>query len=280
MSRWVVVVALVAGFAGCGAPSLAGSQTPTDGVTAAPVPDPGASPVAPGVTTAGVADPVALQEAHLARLRGGDFRLRQVRVERDANGTLTARTNLTAAFSDDGRYLIARTFTGSTHETTGTAGSRVEYGGTNATVRIARAPNGTVRSRVARPPPTETVPRSALLKAPYSARTILLVFRGVDVDTVTHAGDRLRLSGAGVANRAALRSLLSPTLIERLRAVRLDAVVAPDGLVRRLEFSYTVVLDDRRVSVSLTIEYTDVGTTTLTRPAWAANETRTPATPG
>lgn len=276
MSRAVVTVVLLAALAGCGAPSLA-DPTPTDRVTAAPVPEPAAPTLAPGLTTAGVADPVALKDAHIARLQGGDFRLRRVRVERDPNGTLVSRTNLTAAYPGDGRYIVVRTFAGPTHNVTGTAGSRIEYGGANTTVRLRRAPDGTVRSRVVRPPPTDPVPRSALLTAPYSGRTILLAVRGVEVDAVTRVGDRVRVSGAGVADRAALRSLLSPTLVQRLRDVRLTALVGAEGLVRRLGFGYTVALDGRLVTVSLTVEYTDVGSTTLAEPAWAATATWTTA---
>lgn len=120
MRRSLLVVVLLLVIAGCNTPTDEPSS-PTS-LTPAPVPDTESAGLAPGVTEAGPVDPNALQNAHVARLDGGDFTLRRVRVERTTNGTLRSRTRLVARSPGNGRYHIERTFTGPVHDRVGTGG--------------------------------------------------------------------------------------------------------------------------------------------------------------
>lgn len=278
-ARAAVALALVAVAAGCSAPAVGGGPTPgTDRLTPAPLPEGSPEPLAPGVTNAGIVDANALKEAHIAQLDAGNFTVRRVRVERYANGSLRARTRLTAVFPGDGRYLVERTFEGPVHDRIGTGGTVRQYGDENRTVRLRLAANGSVVERSVASPPGGPVPRSSLLTAPFSGRTVLLVLRAVDFDAATALDDRrgYRLRGSGVADRAALQSLLSPTLVESVRNVSAAAVVTEAGLVEQLRVAYTVDLDGEPVRVVGTVRFSEVGTATLDRPAWA--EPRTEAT--
>lgn len=276
----MLAVVLVA-VAGCSAPAIDGTTSePTESLTPAPVPeDVWADEFAPGLTDAGVVDAVALKDAHVARLADGDFTVERTRVERGENGTLRSRGELGGVFPGDGRYLVVRNFSGGVHETAGTAGTTLQYGDAERTVRLRRAPDGTVRSRSVGRPPTGAVPRSALLAAPFSGRTLLLVFRGVDIDAVTavNGRDAYRVRGSGVGDRAALRSLFGPTLVERVRVVTVEAVVTADGLVEWFRFQYVVLVGGEPVSVVQTIRFTNLGNTTLAEPAWAEENERTQA---
>lgn len=270
--RLAVVLAVVTVTAGCGTPLVdSGPSSPTEPVTPAPLPEGTPEPVAPGVTAAGVADATALKDAHVAQLRGGNFSVRRERVERFSNGSLRSRTGSTAAFPGDGRYHVERTFEGPVHDRLGTGGTVRQYGDDDGTVRVRLAANGTVLSRTVAGPPGGRVPKTALVSDPYSGRTVLLVLRGVAIDRVTELDGRsaYRLTGSGIADLAALRSLLSPTLMRSIRDVAAAATVTEAGLVRQLLFTYTVDLRGGPVRVTRVIEFTDVGTTTLARPTWA-----------
>lgn len=269
----MVILALALLVAGCNAPADPGSPTR---LTPAPLLETGPVEVAPGVTEAGVADPTALQDAHINRLANEGFTLRRVRTERYGNGTLRAQTTLVARFPGDGRYYVARTFAGPAHNRIGTAERVLQYGDANGTVRLVRAPNGTVLSRSVRRAPSGAVPRTGLLAAPFAGRTVTLVARGAAFGPPTPLDSRsaYRLRADAVADRAAVRSLLSPTLMDSLGNLTATLVVTEQGLIARLTIAYTVERDGEIIRVSRKVRYINVGTTTLDRPRWAVNATR------
>lgn len=278
-ARTAFALATLLVLAGCGAPVGGPTPAPTDRLTPVPVPTaPDDGGVAPGVTEAGVVDATALKNAHIARLRGGDFTLRRVRVERYANGSTRARTTLNATYPGDGRYRIERTFEGTYHERLGTGGTTIQYGNATGSVRLRRAPNGTVLDRSLGPPARGAVTRTALLTAPFSGRHVLLTLRAVGVDEVVPVEERdaYRLEGSGVADAAALQSLLSPSRVDGIDDVTVTAVVTSDGLVERLTFAYTAVIDGRPIRVVRTVRY-ETGNATLERPGWASLENGTAA---
>ena len=256
-----VVLAVV--LAGCGAPvgGPAPASEPTDRLTAAPVPTASAiddrTAYPPGITGAGVDDPVALKDAHVAQLRDGGFTLRRVTVERYANGSLRARTELTATYPGDGRYRIVRTFEGPDHDRLGTGGTTVQYGNESGGVRVRRAPNGTVVDRSPAAASSGAITRTALLTAPFSGRRILLMLRAVDVDTVDpiEGRDGYRIEGSGIDDAAALRSLLSPSFATDVWNATVAAVVTEEGLVEQLRFAYDTVRDGESVRVVVTFRY-------------------------
>jgi hypothetical protein len=272
----LAAVALIV-LAGCGAPTVGSPPEPTSRLTPVPVPTaPDDGGLAPGVTEAGVVDATALKDAHVALLRDGEFTVRRVRVERFANGSLRARTTLAATYPGDGRYRVERTFEGPDHDRLGTAGTTIQYGNATGSVRLRRAPNGTVLDRSLGPPSSGAVTRTALLTAPFSGRRVLLMLRAADVADVTPVDGRAayRLSGSGIDDPAALRSLLSPSLVDGVDDVTATAVVTDSGLVERLEFAYTAVLDGQRVRIVRTVRY-ETGNATLNRPAWVGSKTET-----
>jgi len=270
-ARTALALATLLALAGCGAPVAGPTPEPTDRLTPVSVPNASDDGVAPGVTEDGVVDATALKDAHIAQLRGGDFTLRRVRVERYANRSLRARTTLDATYPGDGRYRIERTFEGPDHDRLGTGGTTIQYGNATGSVRIRRAPNGTVLDRSTGPPVSGATTRTALLTAPFSGRRVLLIFRAADFDDVTPVAgrDAYRLEGGGVADPAALQSLLSPSRVEGIEDVWVTAVVTSDGLVERLEFAYTAIIDGRPVRIVRTVRY-ETGNVTLDRPAWVS----------
>lgn len=288
------VLAVLAGCSGL-APGPAGGADPTGttpGVTAAPVPEEGGQGP-PGIADGRVQDPRALAAAHARALGGRSFTLVSEREARYANGTLRARLQLRATLAADRGYRAD----------VATAGpaAPVFLGRPPATATFWSNGNGLYLRKLTRGNTTvfnqftpsqggaggwrywvRTVPFGGQQATP--TRFYTSVFLSVPVGLTGH--ERVDGPDGRVVYRFVGRGVERQRFEEDLtnvRAVRLNATVTQQGLVRSLSLRYVGDVDGATVRVNRTVRYSRVGDTSVTRPEWfdrAVQGGSEPAEPG
>lgn len=242
----LVAVALAVTLAGCA--TVLDDPSRTETVTPAPVSTPAdgsstGSSLPPGVTGTGVADPRALLDAHRRAIEDRSYTLR---VCVTSGGQRAERL---LRFESPERYYHRDTEAGS-------AGTRTAFAdGTRLYVRTNRS--GSVRYDAGNATAGPSTPTTRLLK------TFL------QVDNATVSKTRLN-AGVGYEIRATYDA--HPTVAE-FRNYSVLAVVTPEGRLQSVTASYTRTtggLDP--VDVFYSFQYTEVGSTTVTRPTWVERE--------
>ena len=241
-----VALVLAVTLAGCGAIVGGGpgpdSETAPPTLTPAPIPEVTATPapLPPGVTGDHVGDPEMLFAAHQSFLEGKSYTLRtRVRI-----GETSVRRLIRQETPD--RYY--------THDAQpGPRGNVTQFAASGSTyVRSAFA--GVVRYDrldAVQPPNSQTVEQSVAFFGPEAV---------VVARTTVDGRPAFEISGENLDYPDA----------PGLRNYTLRAVVEPSGFVRALDVSYVRTEDGTTVEHSFV--YTDVGTTTVERPAWVDRE--------
>ncbi|MFB6117013.1 hypothetical protein [Halosegnis sp.] len=274
MLRVFVVAALLI-LAGCSAPTGApASDTETATVTPVAVPETTATErqgvLAPGITDEGVADPGRLANAHASRLATVSYTVNQTLVQRYANGSLRSRYVTRARFAaEPGR------FSATVHQVERENNQLVErstrrFGdgerayvadseGNQTSYRLIRYPGGGPRD-----------PEDVYIRNLTNAAAIERLFTLVDTETVgqfTENGTRYVKLRSG-----------KPTTVPPLRNVTIEAIVSEHGVVRSYHIEYDVTRDGQLEAV-VVVSYSEIGSTTVERPAWVdrvdANTTAT-----
>lgn len=244
----LAALALAVALAGCGSVvdgwSDPAVETSTETLTAAPVPETTAEPVSlpPGVTDSGVRSADALVDAHQSALRDRSYTLQvRLRVDEDLH-TRVIRLETPSRYyehdSIDGprgnvtQFAVAETVY-----------VRSEFAGVT---RYDRLDNQG-------PPESRTVRLS---------RAFLQVGDAVVFETTVDGRPAFAVQGTYPEHPR----------MDPIRNVTLEAVVEPDGLVRSLNLSYVRVEGSSSANVTRSFTYTDVGTTTVERPAWVERE--------
>jgi hypothetical protein len=239
-----VVVSLV--LAGCG--SVVGGNGAAEASDSVSAPTPTLTPVSvpevttasptlpPGVSGDSVTDSAALYDAHMAYLQGRSYTLEvRVRADEVRSERLFRVETPTRYYRQD--LLPGRNFT--------------RY-----------ADDETVYTRTAIGD-NELFARSDDVDRP-SAHTIRLSKAFLQLDEVrvaeTLVDGRLHYELTGSYP-------VHPT-VETLRNVSIAAVVHPAGFIRSLNVSYVAARSGTETNVTRTFAYTDVGETTVERPAW------------
>jgi len=242
----LVAVALAITLTGCA--TVLDDPSRTETVTPAPVSTPAdgsptGSSLPPGVTGTGVADPEALFDAHRGAIEGRSYTLR-VRV--DSGGQRAERL---LRFESPKRYYHRDTEAGS-------AGTRTAFAdGTRFYVRTNRS--GSVSYDAGNASAGPSTPTTRLLE------TFL------QVDNATVSKTRLDAE-TGYEIRATYDT--HPTVAE-FQNYSVRAVVTSEGRLRSLTASYTRTSGGLEpVDVSYSFRYTEVGSTTVTRPVWVEQE--------
>lgn len=272
--RAVTVVVVLVLLAGCnGAPSLDGPGSATT-ETVSPVDVPADYAYAPGVTDAGVTDPLVLAEAHESVLVNTSFRLTANRTVRYANGTLREHLSVDVAVTADGTYLASAA-------TAGPAApvflGRPPANGTywsNGSVYVRKLTRDGRTTYTRFEPPgngagtwqywTRTVPFGGEQATPGAFYGALFADVPSQVDGQTRTDD-------GTAYRVSGTSATSSRDADELRDVgnvRLVATIRDDGLVESLSLRYQAVVDGQPVLVERTVRYRAVGSTAVERPSW------------
>jgi uncharacterized protein YceK len=226
----------------------------------------------PGVRDGRLVEPRTLLAAHASLTANDSYTAHRSRVERFADGAVRSRSLVTARQARDGRYRVRV-------ESTSTIGDSTEYwfDGQNAYM-AAVFPN---RTRYA---PAYTGHGSAPLvgdllyleSAPYrggvaSRRGLHRYVVAAGESTVTARGPAA--DGTRTVYTIDTRVDGTPQFAARegLDSVEngsLSLTIDDRGLVRSYDLAYVGRIDGRRVSVTESVVYTNVSTTTVTGPAW------------
>lgn len=249
----VVGLAVLAGCPAGGSPDAAGDSVET--VTPAPVPTT-ARPLPPGVTGDGVSTPT-LVDAHVRRLGATSYTLSVRRRVTTANGTASVfeRTRFVAAGAETyaGRYnrtvenpVVVLSTRAVEYWTAGTgyATRHREQG------RVVYAAWSTVGR------PIRDVDRSRRL-----ARTLATF----DLRVTGRTTGAVVVSGRQPGSAS---TLTTPPFVTDPHNATLTARVTTDGLVTDWRYAYDGHVGQREVRVVHDVQVTDVGTTTVVRPAW------------
>lgn len=249
----VLALAVLALLAGCG--GLTGGDSPgsdRDAFTPAPVASP-PGPTAPGVHAGGV-DADELVTAHARSLANDSYAVRESVVPR--NGTADRYRTDTRRLAATGGvpFLVETTYPARTDSQI--RARAVYYDGDRATYwRDYGDSAGTTLSTTVRPSAD-----------PLRRATLRSLFAGLERPSIETRED----GGAVVAGRVAPDAVaVGPAERRDATEASMRAVVAPSGRVERLALSFAVRFDDRPLRVRYEYHVTDVGETTVERPAWA-----------
>lgn len=262
---WLLVLASV-GLAGCNAVAPGPETT----VTPAPVPDAPGSPgaVAPGVqsvnTTTTDIDGQYVATVHTRILQNTSYTVNQSVVQRFPNGTVASRYVTRGWFGSDDRAAVTLTqFDRSPGGTTLRTVKRFQEGGRRYRLVVE---NGTREVTVTSEPGYGAADyRRVLANGGAVARVFGFVSTSV--------------AGTETVNGTEFVTLetVEPESIPPLENVTLTARISERNVIRSYRVAYRIERQGQRLDTTVSLEYTDVGTTRVERPAWAGNVT-TPGT--
>lgn len=258
---WLLVLASV-GLAGCNAVAPGPETT----VTPAPVPDASDSPgaVAPGVqsvdTTTTNIDGQYVATVHTRILQNTSYTVNQSVVQRLPNGTVTARYVTRGWFGPDGRAAVTLTqFDRRPDGTTLRTVKRFQEGDQRYRLVVQ---NGTREGTVTSEPGYGAADyRRVLANGGAVARVFGFVSTRV-VDTETVDGTKF-----------VTLETVEPASVPPLENVTLTARISERNVIRSYRVAYQVERQGQRLNTTVSLEYTDIGTTSVPRPAWVANVT-------
>jgi hypothetical protein len=243
--------------AGCGSFPV-GTEQPTATETLTPVPVPDANDgldgargsLPPGVSSDGTLEVDRLARAHADTLAGTSYTETLARTVTVAGAPTTVRQSLRRVAVAGNATLVER------------AGSRLVLretlysDGEETYVRLSQEN----RTRVLAVDRTERIP------GPAGTVSRFLDGVSVDVTRVERRGTVLyRLSGTSDGETPAADT---PHGRRNVSDYAVTALVAPSGFVRELSVSYNRSVGSRPQRVRIAVEYTGLGATTVSRPAW------------
>lgn len=268
----VLGTVLVILLAGCGGTGQTGGQSP-DPVSPAPVPtdEPIPTPrprVAPGVTAAGIVDPLTLSEAHDRYLRNRSETVRLTRTNRYPNGTLRDRTvQVTKVAANRHRFHTIISVRGP-HARFFGPGGRGEFWSDGERMLQRLVGQNTTSHSVTEPVDYEPQLSRPLVPSPGGGQVFFLATLGTFRVT-----DRSELNGTPVV-RLEMKRITQPNALAASesvsdpRNVSLTMLVDERGVLRRFVLTYTAEQGETTVHVRLTGEHRAIGSTTVDRPAW------------
>ncbi|MGN8215515.1 DUF7537 family lipoprotein [Halococcus salifodinae] len=280
---FAIAVAVVVVLSGCNA--LTGSDTETDTPTvtpaAVPTDEPTPTPMpmlAPGLTQAGVVSVSELANAHEDALDNNSHTVVSNNTVRYENDTLRHQLNRTMRVAEGSEpfYAISR-YNGSGRQPVVTS-QRIERWSEGEQLYSAIVRENETRYSI-----------SALNRVFISVQNrdqFIKLFNALETRVVgqeTRNGTELyRVRATNISNPEYLpRSVLNTS--KNPQNISFRALVDSEGIVRSYYLGYTTTEIKRRVNttnrVTQSLRYTDIGSTTVERPAWyeAANRTTTAA---
>lgn len=266
--RLAVLVAVVVLTAGCS--SFVGDDRATPTLTPADVPTEPATPddprngIAPGLTAANVTHPAYLAERHTAAVAETSYVLVQRYHEDRRFGTITSELDRTqrlvvenaTTYRRDVSYRIEEMVDGELRSLHGYA----EYADGHHLYRSWLASNGDGRTfRRNADPSRQRADYATLTQGQIRQYLTLENATVARVDVPTSDREHFRVTGT----RTSL-----PT-IDAIENYTARAVIREDGFVRSLDVTYDARDNGRDVAARYNVTYGDVGTATVTPPAWA-----------
>ena len=233
--------------------TLTPAAVPTDEPTPTPAPT-----LAPGLTGEGVTNASALAAAHDARLENTSFTVRQTVTYRTRNGTPVRRVTSVAHVGEGERFRVTKRWNGET-----TLRRVASYSDGERLLVATTVDNTTTYRRTS--PGTTTAPDSVVpgtgseqLERVFLASETRVVGRTERNGTtvyrlVTEDGQRTRSDATTLGQSVSVR-----------------ARITANGLVRAYTFRQTLSGEgsDGTAVIVVSTHYTEVGSTTVERPAW------------
>jgi uncharacterized protein YceK len=264
MDRRILVVALVALLAGCGA--VMGTDEGEDAVTPAPVatpePDRNAGPqlLAPGLSTAGIDNPNALILRHIAVVTNASFVWTEKYRERGVSEPASYRQAITRTVAYESRGSGYRFWTQGRSVVSGQRRyvDRREQFGTQAGGYVRGRHDGQNGTRVRRL--NRSVERADFALPNRPVRHLLVL----ENQTVERAevGDRPHFEIRGT--RDAIPDHGSVDEFES------RVVVREDGLIRVIEVSFVTHIYGEPTPIEYQLTFTEVGKVTVEEPDWVS----------
>lgn len=267
--RRTLFAAFLVVTAGCGAFPV-GTEQPTASDTLTPVPvpnaseepDPGERSLPPGVSSDGTLDVDRLARAHTDALADTSYTETLARTVTVAGAPTTVRQSLRRVMVDGNATLVER------------AGTRL------VPRRTLYSDPGGIYLRVSDPNRTRVSELNGSGRIPTPEETVsqFLGGRTVEVTPVERRGT--------VLYRLAVTSDESPPVLEARQDITtatnysVTALVARSGFVRELSVTYDRSDGGRPQRVRISVEYTGLGVTDVSRPPWVpVNGSREPSVP-
>jgi len=260
LRRWtpatLALFVLVSGCAGFAAQETTPTVTPAP-VPETPPPEPaGPTDFAPGLDEEGSVDPARLAAAHASVLLEESYTVNQTVIERRPNGTVMARYVTTGRFGDDPERFASVL----RQADEGGDSTRVVrwFGDTDAVYRFVERDNGTEPTRSdAAEVRNGSDFRSTLTNRGPITRAFGLVPTTAREQVVREDTRFLRIATP------------EPTTVPPLENISVAATVSERGVVHSYRVTYEVDRNGQRIHVTVLLRYTDIGSTTVGRPAWA-----------
>ncbi len=241
--------------------------------------DGGLVPVA-GLSTDGVGSPRTFAVGHVDTLEETAFTIDSRKTIHAADGRLLASTAIETRVAADRRFQVSAAVSGPAAEPLFQAvPAQAQLWSDGETYRRQVTADGETRTESYRP--SLTVNEWYLWSSvfpfdgpPVSAFEFYRdVFEAIPVSVATtETGGPFTLTAENETLDPAPLLFDAIDAGSRLGPLALLGVVTDAGLIRSLQLDYAALLDDAPVDVHWTIGYTDVGETSVERPAWAAEE--------
>jgi len=267
---WRLTLVLVVGLAGCNAGPTGTGTT----LTPASVPDAPDSPgdVAPGVSadtgTATGVDGQYIARAHTRQLLNTSYTVKQSIVKRFPNGTVAARYVTRGQFGPDGDLatVTLQQFDRGVDGTSRRTVRRFQARGERYRLVVE---NGTRETTVTSESGYGAADyRSVLANGGAVARVFGFVSTGVTGTDVVNGTEVVTIETS------------EPASIPPLTNVTLTATVTEENVIVFYQVAYDVTRQGQQLNTTVSLEYTDVGTTTVERPGWVGNLTDRAAVSG
>lgn len=260
MKRTLLIALVVFGWVGGAAlasttaanPATAGAEETTDSATAQ-------DDLPPGVTEAGVTDPLALVDAHRQALQNTSYTLSTAFTCRQRDGTVFDRGTYTAAVAPGAESYYA---TASSTSENDTESFGADYH--DVAVWANETDAAVARDRAGDAPTYEHASRD---DAPLSPGTQWELLYSAFDTTDTAVVGQIERNGTTLYKIA---STSSPDASSPYAGNLYDftALVDSEGVVHSFHLTHETTIDDQRVIVSRTTQLVQIGNTTVERPSW------------
>lgn len=226
------------------------------------------SPLPPGTSLHGVAEPSLLVEAHETVLDGTSYTVTERREIRYANGTLyTRRTAATRMAANGPRYLYDVSVRGTAPRFyCRPNGSLAHYSDGSIVFRLQETASGTTYDVVRNPRRDAAAPGAVYHGTPRNDDRLRVLLGGMRDTSVTRGeGDGYRLRATWFVPDALD---VAGVRVTNVTTMAFEATVTPDGLVRAYSLSFGGEVDGRPVTVRERVTYSALGATAVEAPPW------------